>query len=378
MKIILLAVFLAIAGTSIAEKKIICYYESWATYRNGAGKYTIEDINVQMCTHVVYSFIGINTSGTIKLLDDAENLSKFTSFIKRHPGVKALISIGGSSEKSAKFSNVVRNAGIRATFVKNAVDFLKKYNFDGLDVDWEYPNQGADTLKSDRENFVRLLKELKNAFNGKYSLSAAVAAEANSAKKSYIIPEISQLLDFINVMTYDFNGDWNPYTGMNAPLNPTSKEDSYEKTLNVKAAIRYWLSQGAPAHKIIVGIPFYGRSFTLKDPKDHRVHAPTTGPGKPGQYTKEAGYIGYNELCLYLKNNDWHVVRDEQQGVPYAYKDNQWISYDDAQSIQRKVEFINSEKLGGAMIWPIDLDDFHGNCGKKYPLLSTLYNGLKR
>ncbi|XP_076759589.1 acidic mammalian chitinase-like [Xylocopa sonorina] len=377
MKIILLAVFLAIASTSIAEKKIVCYYESWATYRNGDGKYSIEDINVPMCTHVVYSFIGIDESGTITV-DTTEYLSKFTSFVKKQPGVKAMVSVGGASVNPGKFSNVVRNAGIRASFVRNAVNFLQQYNFDGLDVDWEYPNQGAGTLDSDKTNFVQLLKELKDAFNGKYILSAAVAATPDSAGKSYIIPQISTHLDFINVMTYDFNGAWNPYTGMNSPLNPSSGGTSYEKTLNVKTSIDYWLSQGAPADKIVVGIPFYGRSYTLKNPGDHGVRSPTTGPGAAGPFTKQAGYIGYNELCLRLMNGNWHVVRSEELGVPYTYFDNQWISYDDADSIRKKIEFINSKGLGGAMIWNIDLDDFRGNCGSKYPLLSTVNNVLKR
>ncbi|CAK9808299.1 Acidic mammalian chitinase [Anthophora plagiata] len=330
-----------------------------------------------MCTHVIYSFIGINKNGVIKLLDDAADLTKFTKHVKSNSNVKALVSIGGASEGSAKFSAVVNNPNVRQKFVKNAVTFLEKYNFDGLDVDWEYPHQGSGSHKSDKANFVELLKELKQAFSKKnYILSAAVGAEADLASKSYLVSSISKYLDFINIMTYDFNNPGNSYTGMNAPLYASSKDDDYQKTLNVNAAVRYWLSQGAPANKIVVGIPFYGITFTLKDANNHGLHAKTTGPGKAGPYTNEAGSIGYNELCVDLKKSGWHVVRDEQEKVPYAYKGKQWISYDDAQSIREKAEFIKSLGLGGAMVWSIDTDDIRGNCGKKYPLLSALHNVL--
>lgn len=212
---------------------MICYYESWAKYRSGAGKYNINSINAGLCTHVIYSFAGIKTDGSVKLLDDASDLTKFTSFVKKHNGVKALLSIGGASEGSKKFSTVVSDSRVRNRFVKNVVAFLEKYHFDGVDIDWEYPNQNGGR-KSDKHNYVLLLKELKQAFAGKrLSLSAAVGAEASSASESYIISQIAKYLDFINIMTYDFNGSWNDYTGMNSPLYHSSEDDSFQRTLNI-------------------------------------------------------------------------------------------------------------------------------------------------
>lgn len=373
---LLLTILLAIAATSSAQKKIICYYESWATYRNGEGKYSIEDIPAELCTHVVYSFVGIHDSGSMKLLDNAQDLTRFSQFVKSR-GAKALISVGGASENPGKFSNVANDLGTRSTFVRSAVALLDEHGLDGLDVDWEYPNSGSGTHDYDRENFVRLLKELKDALAPKgYSLSAAVAADPDAVQTSYIVPKVSKILDFINVMTYDFNGAWNDYTAINAPLHPSPKDDSYQRTLNVVASIEAWLSAGAPAEKIIVGIPFYGRSFTLKDPNEHGIHAPTTGPGKAGPYTQEAGYIGYNELCVHFHTGTWTVVHAEKQGVPFMYHAHQWIGFDDGWSIGRKTHFINNRNLGGAMIWAIDTDDFRGVCGPKHPLLNAVRKGL--
>lgn len=81
------------------------------------------------------------------------------------------------------------------------------------------------------------------------------------------------------------------------------------------ASIQYWLSQGAPRNKVIEGLPFYGHTYTLKDPNNHGLHAPTSGPGNAGPYTDEKGTIGYNEMCVALKNSSWHVVRDRSTGT---------------------------------------------------------------
>lgn len=94
------------------------------------------------------------------------------------------------------------------------------------------------------------------------------------------------------------------------------------------AAVRYWLSQGAPTDKIIVGIPTYGRSFTLANPSNTDIGAPANGPGTAGPYTREAGMLGYNEICEYLRQG-WSVKRSKEYGEPFAFKGNQWVGYDD-------------------------------------------------
>ncbi|XP_076283245.1 endochitinase-like [Lasioglossum baleicum] len=378
-KIAVLAIFLAIAALSTAEKKIICYYESWAKDNPGEGKYPITSLDVNLCTHVIYSFVGVKSNGEFKLLDDKSDLPHFTKYVKGH-GAKALLSVGGASEKSKKFSNIAANAESRHRFVESAVNYLKKYNFDGLDVDWEYPNQNGGK-KADKKNFVELLKELKQAFSSHgYSLSAAVGAEQDSASRSYKISKIAAYLDFINVMTYDFNGYYNGYTGMNSPLYASAKDehDDYYRQLNINASIHYWLDQGAPANKLIVGIPFYGITFTLKDSSQHGLHAPASGPGKKGPFTNDEGNIGYNEMCVNLKKSGWTVVRTGKEDVPYAYKGKQWVSYDDPSSVRLKAEYAKSHNLGGVMIWSVDTDDFHGNCGPKNALLNAIHGVLKK
>lgn len=191
---------------------------------------------------MIYSFIGINTDGSVRIMDSWADLSdgggkdgfgRFVGLSKQSPGTKAMVAIGGWNEGSTKFSQVVGNSGTRSRFVENAVNFLKQYNFDGLDIDWEYPNQRGGQ-PSDRENFVALLRELKEAFSKYgYILSVAVGAAEKSASLSYIIDQVVSNVDFVNLMTYDMNGAWNNFAGLNAPLYPSNSEEGEQKKLNV-------------------------------------------------------------------------------------------------------------------------------------------------
>ncbi|PBC28790.1 Endochitinase [Apis cerana cerana] len=358
--------------------KIVCYYGSWSAYRPGLGKFEPTDIDPTLCTHMIYTFVGIASDGNIRILDSWMDLpngkdgyGKFTRLRQLSPNTKALIAIGGWNEGSYKYSEVVANPEIRIRFVRNVVAFLKKYNFDGFDVDWEYPNQRGGK-QADKENFVALLKELRQEFNKhNYILSIAVAAAKSSALKSYHILEISKYVHFINLMTYDLNGSWNNFAAINAPLYASSSESGAQAELNVNSSVQYWLSEGAPNDKLIVGIPAYGRSFTLANSVNNKPGDKTIGAGQAGPYTRENGMLGYNEICEFI-NQGWTVVREPEQRVPYAFKNNQWVGYDDIVSVEEKVNYVKYNGLGGIMLWSVETDDFHGTCGEKYSLLNTI------
>lgn len=127
-----------------------------------------------------------------------------------------------------------------------------------------------------------------------------------------------------------------------------------------------------------MGVPFYGRSFTLADPNNHGIGAPHIGRGLAGQYSVEPGIIGYNELCETFQNQQslWNQEWEPNQMVPFAYYGRQWVGYENEKSIALKVDYVKKENLGGIMIWSIESDDFKGVCGqKRYPLL-TLINEI--
>lgn len=379
---VFLAAFAALAVTARAEYKVVCYFGSWAVYRPGAGKYDISYIDPTLCTHMIYTFVGLGQDDTVKVLDPWQDLpdeygkdgfGRFNKLRQLNPDVKTMIAIGGWNEGSAKYSELVANPTRRAKFVNSVVKFLDKYGFDGFDVDWEYPNQRGGKPR-DKENYIALLKELKEKFAERgYLLSAAVGAAETSASQSYNIAAMSKYLDFINLMSYDLHGAWEATTGINAPLYARKGASANEAKLTVDASIKYWLQQGAPAEKLVLGVPFYGRAFTLQNKDQHGVGAPTTGPGVAGPFTREKGMLGYNEIC----SGDWTVVFDEEQRTPYAYNGNQWVGFDNIKSLTEKAEYVKAHGLGGAMVWSIETDDFQGACGEEYALLKTLNHVLR-
>lgn len=126
----------------------------------------------------------------------------------------------------------------RQSFIFSAIPFLREHNFDGLDVDWEYPK------RADKENFVNLLKELREAFefeaeetkNQRLELSAAVPVGPDNVRDGYDVPSVSKWLDFINLMAYDFHGKWEKQAGHNAPLFAPSSDSEWRKQLSVSFA----------------------------------------------------------------------------------------------------------------------------------------------
>lgn len=368
------------------SKRIVGYFGSWSVYRPDDGKFEINMIDPTLCTHLIYTFVGLGNNNDIRVLDPWADLSdgggkggfnKFNELRKKSPSTKTLIAIGGWNEGSAKYSQMANTDNSRKQFAKNAVEFVKKYNFDGLDIDWEYPGQRGGN-QYDVKNYIELLKEIRIEFDkAGLILSAAVAAAESSASQSYDIPEMCKYLDFINIMTYDLKGSWDSKTGMNAALKPGNNEYGNDRKLNVEACVDYWLKCGAPNDKLNLGVAFYGRTFTLTNKNDNKVGSPTCGPGTAGPYTREAGMLGYNEILEKCQTDkSWKITFDEERCVPYAVNNNQWVSFDNIESIKKKAEFIIEHQLGGAMIWSLETDDFLGKYGNKYPLLSTLNNIL--
>ncbi|KYN43441.1 putative chitinase 2 [Trachymyrmex septentrionalis] len=371
-----LAVFASASADS--TKKVVCYYGSWAGYRNGDGKYDISQMDSTLCTHMIYGFVGINSDGSIRVLDAWNDLAdnyglggfkKFGDLRKKSPSTKMMVAIGGWNEGSSTFSTVAGSSTLRQKFAKNAAEFLDKHGFDGFDIDWEYPNQRGGK-EADKKNFVEMLKAVKTELKKKGKiLSIAVGAAESLATLSYDpISQIAANVDFINLMTYDLHGTWDGVTGHHAGLySPTSGDK-----LNVHAAVLYWLKKGCPPEKLILGVPFYGRAFTLSNSNNNGIGAPSSGPSLSGPYTQEGGYLGYNEICTKLKEGGWTVIHGNKEKSPYAYKGNQWVGYEDEQSIKVKADYVKEKGLGGLMTWSIDTDDFRGICGTKNPLLKAM------
>lgn len=126
-----------------------------------------------------------------------------------------------------------------------------------------------------------------------------------------------------------------------------------------------------PREKLVIGMPTYGRTFTLANSGLTSPGSPHNGPGQGGPHTSEPGMLGYNEFCD--RQHQWTIVWEDNQKVPYAHRENQWVGYDNEQSLVIKSNFVNNLGIAGAMVWSIETDDFRGICNSgKYPLINTI------
>ncbi|RZB40987.1 chitinase, partial [Asbolus verrucosus] len=361
----------------VRPPQIFCYMTNWSQKRPGAGKFTPEDINPSLCTHIIYAFATLKDHKLAEANDkDPDMYDRVVALREKNPDLKVLLAIGGWAFGSTPFKELTSNVFRMNQFVYDAIDFLREFQFNGLDVDWEYP-RGAD----DRIAYVNLLKELRVAFEGEAKtsgqprllLTAAVPASFEAIAAGYDVPEIAKYLDFINVMTYDFHGQWERTVGHNSPLFPLESATSYQKKLTVDYSAREWVKQGAPKEKLMIGMPTYGRSFELVNTTQFDIGAPASGGGTPGKYTSEAGFMSFYEICDFLHEDNTTLVWDNEQQVPFAYRGNQWVGFDDERSLKTKMAWLKEEGFGGIMIWSVDMDDFRGSCGSgKYPLINAM------
>ncbi|XP_049826506.1 chitotriosidase-1-like [Aethina tumida] len=383
MKLTVALIFATFAIGLAASANKVCYFTSWTVYRPGNGKFNVSNIDPTLCTHIIYGFLGLSWDYKVQILDDweldgLEELQHLLALRDKNPGLKVLASMGGWNEGSGKYSDMASDPQKRSTLVADVVSWMKQHGFDGFDLDWEYPGQrDGSRPDTDPANFVLLLQELRNALHAENMiLSIAVGGAKASIDASYIVPEVSEAVDLLNVMSYDFHGAFEPFVGHCAPLYASSLDVTDEqKEINVAAGINHWIEKGVDISKVNLGLATYGRSFTLADPSNTALYAPITGGGAAGPYTRQDGILGYNEICEL--HSDWEYIWDEEQVVPHRVSGNQWVGYDDARSIVEKVKFAKSKNLGGIMFWSFDTDDFRGLCGGgTYPLMRAAANEL--
>jgi chitinase len=270
----------------------------------------------------------------------ANALQQATQMRSRNPNLKIIAAIGGWSDAMMYvWSDMAANSDSRTNFANNIFNFLQRFNLNGIDIDWEYPNREQDR-SGDKENFIALLQTIKNRLGSAYSLSIAIGTGAWRTNLSYNVARMFQICDFVNVMTYDMHGGWEGKTGLHSALFRGSADNTPS---NVDESIKLLQSNGVDKNKIIVGIPTYGYRFRLSNPGNNGIGAPASYHSVPNS--------SYREICQRIRSGSLSAKWDDQQKTPYAVSGDEWIGYDNVRSVTEKANYIKNNQLGGAMFW---------------------------
>ncbi len=352
----------------IPAQKVIGYYAAWAAYSG----FTPDKIDAGNLTHINYAFANIGSDYRITLGYpdvDAANLVKLAALKQSHPDLKLLIAVGGWSW-SARFSDAALTDESRTVFADSCVDFIVKYGLDGVDIDWEYPVSGGLTTNirrpEDKYNFTLLMQKLRDKLNtrsaidGKDYLLSFAGAAGDWYLNNVELSKLEQLVDYANLMTYDFHGSWDGYTDFNAPLY-TNSDTSQQYKDSVDQSVKAWLGAGFPAKKIIMGVPFYGYVYKA---------VTNTNKGLYQTYSGASSISYANIAANYLNATGYTRYFHSESKVSWLFNGSTFISYEDEESIGYKSSYIKMKGLGGAMIWELSQDP-------QAVLLKALAQGLQ-
>ena len=374
-------------------------------YFNGGGDVTagpggdINKLDVRQITHLNYSFglvYNNEKDETNDALKDASklhqiwlsekvqaDLQKIPELRKQNPNLKVLLSVGGWGARG--FSGAAATKETRAVFIQSAQEIIEKYDLDGIDLDWEYPVNGAwglvESQPADRANFTALLKELRAALGHKKLLTIAVGANAESPKSWVDVQAIAPSLDYINLMTYDMaygTQYFNSNLGDSTKWPTVAAADKYSADF----VVNNYLAAGLKPSQMNLGIGFYGRvpkravepgiDWSKPDAQKNPATQPYFEAAQIALF-KSLGvdlskdtYVKYNDIVAKLINDPQKRFSqhwDDEAKVPWLSVQSAdgnalfALSYENPRSVAIKADYIKSKGLGGAMFWEYGADD---------------------
>ncbi|MFJ3760679.1 glycoside hydrolase family 18 protein [Streptomyces sp. NPDC090080] len=360
-----------------AGSKVVGYFTEWGIYDR---KYLVKNVETSgsaaKLTHINYAFgnvtggkcaMGDSYAATDRAYTAAEsvdgvadtwdqplrgNFNQLLKLKKKHPNLKILWSFGGWTWSSG-FGEAARNP---AAFAQSCYDLVKNSKwagvFDGIDIDWEYPNACGNTCDtSGRDAFRNLMAALRSKFGSSALVTAAITADATAGGKidAADYAGAAQYVDWYNPMTYDYFGAWDA-TGPTAPHSPLNSYSGIPKAnFYTSATIAKLRGLGVPASKLLLGIGFYGRGWT-----GVTQAAPGGSATGPAAGTYEAGIEDYKVLKTKCP------ATGTVAGTAYAKCGTNWWSYDTPATIATKMTYKNQQGLGGTFLWELSGDTAGG------------------
>jgi chitinase len=406
------------------NQKLVGYFIEWGIY---ARTYLVKNVatsgSATKLTHINYAFSNAipdaNQQVTCQLFDEwadyqkpwsaAEsvdgqavswpnpvlgNFQQLKALKALYPNLKVLISVGGWTG-SKYFSDAALTPASRAAFVRSCIDLFIKGDlpnpgwggmggpgaaagiFDGIDLDWEWPGSEGNpdnvVRPEDKQNFTALVEEFRKQLDAygeqtgtHYLLTAFLPAAPAKIDAGFEVDKLFDDFDFATIQGYDLHGTWEPLTNHQSNLL-TSHKDPANPAFSANDTIMAYLERGAPAGKLVVGVPFYGRGWANVAPGNKGLYQPASGAA---QGTWEAGVEDYKVLKQKRASGGYERYWDGKARAAWLFDGTSFWTFDDPKVMQDKVHYVLKLSLGGVMFWELSGDTPDGE------LVNTLHEAL--
>ncbi len=353
--------------TRAADAIIGAYYPG-----GSAARYPVSSIPADTVTHLFYAFARIQDGRCVVVEEAGAHFKALAELKRKHPKLRTLISIGGW--EAGGFSDAALTDESRKRLVSSCMAMFfdtHRGSFDGVDLDWEFPVYGGPkeiaARPQDRANMTLLAQEFRRQLDAlakkrgqAFLLTAALpAGRMQSAgpydpARSFDLKALGQTLDFINLMTYDMGTAFSSVSTFNAPLREVPDDPlppQLRRYNNVEGAVDFYLEHDVPADKLVLGVPFYGRGFRVKDTAHDGLYQPYAEPYTAGDWRDIKGKL----LGDAKWTQHWHPVAQ----TPYLFNAGErvFVSYEDPKSIGLRAELARQRDLRGVFMWELTGDD---------------------
>lgn len=211
------------------------------------------------------------------------------------------------------------------------------------------------------------MHNLRAKLGGHRVITLAVLANQSAIERSYDFVRLNHYVDFYNVLTLHLNQP--NETSYRTPLHPINTAANPHRIASVDQVVQLLLRNKATASKLLIGIAIHAQTFTLSSTYNNDLYAPVSGPGRAGPLTERPGLLSFTEVCMALAEQGWTIVHNQHMAGVYAYKGDQWMTYETPQTMGEKRSYANATQLGGLMVWSIDMDDVNYACGSSLNML---------
>jgi len=365
---------------NVKQGVLACYWETTYSYP----ELTSESIQTNLCNYIIYGTAKLDkttwelTHDNITMDIDLGGFRNISEMKAQDPNLKVEISVNRNWRTPKEYFEMASDTAKRDTFIKSAVAFVTKHNFDGIHLHWGNPESRIDRDKA-RPKLTILLQELGTSLHlVNKILSIAVWSPLKwSIDENFEVENIYKEVDLVFLNVFHYYGNWFPKTGGFAPLYPGNVTVPDEKYLNVDSSLKHMLLRKAIPCKTVLVVTAKGSAFKLKNSTEHGIGAPSIENAVPSSFGEDPKY---NEYCNKMEpKGDWARVWDKDRKVTYMYKGDGWLSYEDEQSVEAKVEYVQKQGLAGVAINNLAYDDFDGRCNSsnRFPIVRLVKEKMK-